>query len=104
MRALDRRVGAFKQDERLGVARLGLIASAGVPQESAELAYDAGRRGMIVRAPVGAKHHVVMFLRGLASADRTAQIGDALAQHKLLGPLVAARPQGGERLLVVADG
>ena len=45
-----------------------------------------------------------MFLRGLASADRTAQIGDALAEHELLGPLLVGRPQGGERLLVVADG
>ena len=104
MRALDRRVGAFEQDERLGVARLGLIAPAGVPQESAELAHDTGRGGMIACAPIGAQHHVVVLLRGLASADRTAQIGDALAEHQLLGPLLVGRPQRGERLLVVADG
>ena len=59
---------------------------------------------MIAQALIGAQHRAVMFLRGLASADRTAQIGDALAEHKLLGPLLVGRPQGGERLLVVADG
>ena len=59
---------------------------------------------MIARALIGAQHHVVMFLRGLASADRTAQIGDALAELKLLRPLLVGRPQGSERLLVVADG
>jgi hypothetical protein len=72
MRALKRRVGAFKQDERLGVARLGLIAPAGVPQESADLARDAGRGDMITRTLIGAQHYVVMFVRGLASTDRTA--------------------------------
>src|SRR5438128_1717692 len=81
-RAPDRRVGAFKQGERLGVTSLGLIAPAGVPQESADLAHDAGRGGMIARALIGAEHYVVMLLRGLALADRTAQIGDALAEHE----------------------
>src|SRR5262245_56895782 len=104
MRALDWRVGTFKQDEGIGVTRLGLIAPAGVPQEPADLARDTGRRGLIARALIGTQHHVIVFVRGLASADRTAQIGDALAQDELLGPLLVCRPQGGERLLVVADG
>ena len=55
-------------------------------------------------AAIGAQHHVVVLLRGLASADRAAQIGDALAEHELLGLLLVGRPQRGERLLVVADG
>src|SRR5919112_4379494 len=104
MGALDRCVRAFEQAERLSVERLGLIASTAVPQESADLALDAGRRGMIARVLIGAQHRAVMFLRGLASADWTAQIGDALADHELLVLLLVGRPQGGKRLLVVADG
>ena len=104
VRALYRRVGIFKQDERLRVARLGLIAPAGVPQESANLAHYTGRAGMIAHSLIGTQHHIVIFLRGLALADRTAQIGDLLAEQKLFGPLLIGRPQGGECVLVVADG
>ena len=104
MRALDRRVGVFEQNERLGVERLCLIAPAGVPQKSPELAHDTGCGGMIACILIAAQRHVVMFLRGFASADRAAQIGDALAERKLFELLLVGRPQGGQRLLVVTDG
>ena len=45
-----------------------------------------------------------MFLRGVAPADRTTQIGDALAQHKLLRPLLVGRLQSGKCLLIVPNG
>jgi len=104
MCALDRRVGVFEHNERLGVERLCLIAPADVPQESAELAQDTGRGGMIACTLIAAQRNVVMFLRDFASADRAAQIGDALAERKLLELLLVGRPQGCQRLLVVTDG
>src|SRR6478609_5647785 len=104
MRPLDRRIGVFQQTERLGIACFGLIAPACIPQEPADLATDTGCHGMIARAQRGAKHHLVMTLRCLTPADRTTQIGDAFAEHKLLGSLLVSLPQRGKVSLIVAYG
>jgi len=63
-----------------------------------------GGGGVIAGAAIGVERPLVIFLRGLAPADRAAQIGDALAQHEPLGPRVVGGPERGERLLVMADG
>ena len=104
MRALDRRVGAFEQAERLGVARLGLIAPAGVPQESAELAHDTGRGGMIACSP----DRRAAPRCNVPARSRVGRSGGTNRRCARRAPAARAParwpPQGGERLLIVADG
>ena len=103
MRLLDRRIGTLEQSCGFGIARLGLVALAGVPEQAADLAEDPRRGDAIAGRAKCLQDRLVMPMRNLAPAGRAAQVGDPFAELQAQRRLFDRR-QAGKRLLVEAKG